>query len=58
MLFTQQLQEDGKTTKMYEHEGVWFADTNCDKDILQRLPEWEARSDDAYVVSYPKAGNQ
>ena len=41
---------------MYQYEGVWFADTNVDKDILLRLPKWEARSDDAYVVSYPKAG--
>ncbi|XP_072043248.1 sulfotransferase 1C4-like [Amphiura filiformis] len=43
-------------TKMYQFNGVWFADTNVQEEALLRMPEWEARSEDVYVVSYPKAG--
>ena len=55
-LFAAQSQDKPEKSKMYQYEGVWFADTNVDRDILLRLPKWEARSNDAYVVSYPKAG--
>ncbi|XP_072044656.1 sulfotransferase 1C4-like [Amphiura filiformis] len=51
------VEEMAKTeTKMYQFNGVWFADTNVQEEVLLRMPAWEARSEDAYVVSYPKAG--
>ena len=41
---------------MYEYKGVYFSDANVAKDTLDHMPTWQARSEDVFVVSYPKAG--
>ena len=48
--------DEEKVVQMYEYKGVYFSDANVAKDTLDHMPTWEARSDDVFVVSYPKAG--
>ncbi len=47
---------DPVTPQRYEYAGVCFIDTAMAKDTLDKMPEWQARKDDVFVVSYPKAG--
>ena len=44
--------------KLYKHKGVHFIENNVDEATLNRMPDWEARSDDVFVVTYPKAGKE
>ncbi|XP_072025287.1 sulfotransferase 1C4-like [Amphiura filiformis] len=57
-VITASMKDDDKEIPihMYEYKGVYFSDANVEKDTLESLPQWEARADDVYVVSYPKAG--
>ncbi|XP_072033690.1 sulfotransferase 1C4-like [Amphiura filiformis] len=42
---------------LFEYDGVCFANTNVKKETLSNdMPKWKARTDDAFVVTYPKAG--
>ena len=45
---------DPVTPQRYEHEGVCFLDKMA--DILNKMPDWQARKDDVFIVTYPKAG--
>ena len=47
---------DPVTPQRYEYEGVCFTDATVTKDTLDKMPDWRARRDDVFVVTYPKAG--
>ncbi|XP_072041911.1 sulfotransferase 1C1-like [Amphiura filiformis] len=46
----------GGKPKMYECEGVLLVEHHVKSSTMEALKTWQARQDDAFVVSYPKAG--
>ncbi|XP_072041099.1 sulfotransferase 1C4-like [Amphiura filiformis] len=47
----------GGKPKMYECGGILLAEHHVKSSTMEALKTWQARQDDAFVVSYPKAGS-
>ena len=48
--------QETENIHMYKYKGVYFPDAAVKEDTLSHMSTWGARSDDVFVVSYPKAG--